>query len=143
MITKQTAISEVFEKSGNKLTKSRGLVIDVLLNSTTHIKAEQIYEILFREGIGLATIYRTLELLESLNLVECICFEGVKYYREKRERRHIHFVCEICHNIIEYEDDKIESSLADQEQYLALKFGHEVKSGYTIVRGICEKCKMH
>lgn len=127
--------------SGSKLTRSRELVIQVLEESKEHIDAEAIYERL-KHQIGIATIYRTLELLVSLNVIECLCFEGTKYYRAKHEVKHVHFICEKCHKIYEYDDAVLEKTLIEQEKYIVDQHGHEVLRACTIFRGICKECKV-
>ena len=69
--------------------------------------AEEIYQRVKNDKIGLATVYRSLKLFERLGIVKEIPMDGVKYYELKiysKKPLHIHFKCSNCNVIIDIDD---------------------------------------
>lgn len=66
-------IEEKLKEKECKLTPQRKATLDVLIeNSSKHLSTEDIYELVkdkFPE-IGLATIYRTLQLFDDFNIIK-------------------------------------------------------------------------
>jgi Fur family ferric uptake transcriptional regulator len=63
---------------GYKLTPQRRAVLDVIIeNEGKHMTSEEIYGLVKKEcpEIGLATVYRTLQMFEDINLVTKMNFE--------------------------------------------------------------------
>jgi len=91
-------------------TLSRQIVFDFLKRSSSHLSAREIYHALhrFSPGIGLATIYRTLQLLFQLGLIRKIsCGDGQSRYELKAQNltgHHHHLICLGCGRIIDYQD---------------------------------------
>lgn len=98
-----------------KLTPQREATVRVLLeNEEDHLSAEDVF-LLVREispDIGLATVYRTLELLNELNVVDKIQFgDGVSRYDLRQEGAahfHHHLVCIECGAVDEIQEDLLE-----------------------------------
>jgi Fur family ferric uptake transcriptional regulator len=66
---------EILKQKGLKVTNQRVRVLEVLSNSPDkHLTAEEIYELIKVDypEIGLATVYRTIQLLLELNLIDRI-----------------------------------------------------------------------
>ncbi|HLR71989.1 MAG TPA: Fur family transcriptional regulator, partial [Pseudogracilibacillus sp.] len=86
-----------------KLTPQREATLTVLLErEEDHLSAEEVYLLVKEKApeIGLATVYRTLELLSELKIVDKINFgDGVSRYdlrKEGVEHFHHHLVCMEC-----------------------------------------------
>ena len=89
--------------SGFKLTPQREATVLVLLeNEKEHLSAEEIYFFVKKKSpeIGLATVYRTLEILTELNVVNKVSFnDGVARYdlrKEGAKHFHHHLLCLEC-----------------------------------------------
>src|SRR5438874_482071 len=69
-----TRIRAVFEdhlsKKGLRLTSQRQLILDYMLGAKHHLELEEIYRALRKDGIGRATVFRTIRLLEECGLVD-------------------------------------------------------------------------
>ena len=66
------ALKEDLKKKGYKLTPQRRSIVDTIINNEgKHLTAEEIYDEVKRDcpEIGLATVYRTILLLEELNVI--------------------------------------------------------------------------
>lgn len=91
-----------FREHGLKLTVPRQVIIDILDREDEYLTAEEIYEKVHRENptIGLATVYRTLQLLEEISLVHRLeTGEGksrFKLFGEEDRNERLVFVCAGC-----------------------------------------------
>jgi Fur family ferric uptake transcriptional regulator len=114
-----------------KLTRQREIILRVLINyADRHLNAEDIYEIVHQSypEIGLATIYRTLELLSNLDIVQKLDFgDGCHRYElcDLHSRHHHHMICITCGKVIEIEGnlpDKFEANLEHMNDFSILDY---------------------
>ena len=102
---------EMLREKGLKVTNQRILVLEVLADHRDkHLTAEDIYE-LVREDypeIGLATIYRTLQLLLEMQLVDrislddgCARYEIGEFFDGEERHHHHHLICR-TKNLLKY-----------------------------------------
>src|SRR5690625_1599415 len=127
-----------------KLTPQREATLLVLLeHESGHLSAEEIFLLVKEKApeIGLATVYRTLELLSELKIVDKINFgDGVSRYdlrKEGAEHFHHHLVCIECGSVEEIIDDL----LGDVERIVESDWGFEVKDHRLTFHGICKQCQ--
>ncbi|MCX7747261.1 MAG: transcriptional repressor [Clostridia bacterium] len=134
---------EQLKERGYKLTTQRRAVLDVIIkNEGKHLSTEEIYE-LVKEGypeIGLATVYRTLLLLDNMELVYKLDLDdGLSRYelnRNKEDHRHHHLICTKCGAVSEVEEDLLESL----EEQILVKNRFIVKDHRVKFYGYCEAC---
>ncbi|NHN30987.1 transcriptional repressor [Paenibacillus sp. S3N08] len=118
-------INQQLIRSQYKMTHQREATIRILLeNEEDHLSAEKVYMLVKEknENIGLATVYRTLELLCDLHIVEKMNFgDGVSRYdlrSDEHEHMHHHMICQICLEVKEIKDDWLkEIELRVQKEY--------------------------
>ncbi|OEH55715.1 Fur family transcriptional regulator [Oceanobacillus sp. E9] len=127
-----------------KLTPQREATVRVLLErEEDHLSAEDVYLLVKEKSpeIGLATVYRTLELLSELKIVDKINFgDGVSRYdlrKEGAKHFHHHLVCIECGSVEEIENDLLE----DVERIVQTDWGFEVKDHRLTFHGICKQCQ--
>ena len=136
---------KILKEHGLKRTKQRILVLEALAScEDKHLTAEEIYEIVKAEfpEIGLATVYRTIQLLSELNLVESVQL-GDGYVRYeigtidgKEAHHHPHLICLECGKVISFWDDlldELEERIKESVSFQVVN--HEVK-----LYGYCEAC---
>ncbi|MGM0239328.1 ferric iron uptake transcriptional regulator [Enterococcus sp. AZ103] len=130
--------------SGFKLTPQRESVVIVLLeNEKDHLSAEEIYFLVKKKSpeIGLATVYRTLEILTDLHIVNKVSFDdGLARYDLRKEGAahfHHHLLCLECGNIEEIEEDL----LGEVEQVVESRYHFIVKDHRLTFHGICSDCQ--
>ena len=73
-------IIEIIQKSPYKLTPQREKIVEILVeNSELHLSAEELYFILKEKtpDIGIATVYRTLDIFYELKILEKISFKTI------------------------------------------------------------------
>ena len=141
-------LKKKLQKGQYKLTHQRKVVLDVFVkNPDKHLSAEDVYAILKTEeddNIGLATVYRTLELLcdSQMDVLQKIDFgEGCYRYElntnEPNTHQHHHLICTQCRNVIEFEEDMLD--VLEKDIFNKCKFmikDHQVK-----FFGLCEECQ--
>ena len=137
-------LKDNLKEKGYKLTPQRRAIVDIMIeNEGKHLTAEEIYDLVKVDcpEIGLATVYRTILLLEELRILSkidlgdnCSRYELV---HEEESHQHHHLVCTECGEIIEVEDDLLD----------ALEDNNESKHNFKIINhslkffGICSNCQ--
>ncbi len=106
-----------------KVTNQRILVLEVLADHRDkHLTAEDIYELVKEDypEIGLATIYRTVQLLLEMQLVDrinlddgCARYEIGEFFDGEERHHHHHLICRTCGKMFPFKDDLLEN-LEDQ-----------------------------
>src|SRR5699024_4418049 len=122
----------------------RAATVKVLLEcEEDHLSAEEIYLLVKEKApeIGLATVYRTLELLYELKIVDKINFgDGVSRYDlmiEGEEHLYHHLVCIECGSVEEIVDDLLE----DVVKIIETDWGFQVKDHRLTFHGLCKQCQ--
>lgn len=126
---------------GLKMTTQRDRILEVFLQTSGHVTAEQLYEKMKQvdPGIGFTTVYRTLRVLCECGLAQERNFgHGPARYEHAFSRRHHdHLVCVKCGRIIEFENEAIETiqrQVAETNRFTLLDHRHELY-------GHCESCQ--
>jgi Fur family ferric uptake transcriptional regulator len=88
--------------------------------------------------IGIATVYRTLTLLEDSGIASSLSFgtQGKKYELGLK-KHHDHLICTECGEIIEFFDAVIE----ERQEEIARKFHFKMHDHTMKIIGLCEKCQ--
>lgn len=139
-----------FRGCGYRVTTARETVLDVLSKTSRHLSAEEIYLQVRKvyPGSGLATVYRTLELLTQMGLILKFDFgDGRARYEmvrgtEQGSTHHHHLICLKCKRIINYSDflEEEVSFLKKIEKSLSEKYRFKIKKHILQFYGLCEKC---
>ena len=123
------------------VTRQRDLVAQVVFLSEDHLSVEGIRRELKRMGerVGMATVYRTLELLVGSGLVRAHEFgEGFKRYEPMAAHAdHEHLICEQCGRVVEFAHERLERMLP----VLADEHGFHHRRHRVEIYGICRTCR--
>ncbi|MCR1897956.1 transcriptional repressor [Irregularibacter muris] len=137
-------IKEELRKKGYKLTPQRRNTLNVILERDgEHLSTEEIYEYVKKEcpEIGLATVYRTLQLFEDIGLLHKHNFDdGCNRYEladPKQDHQHHHLICLSCGKVSEVEGDLLE----ELEQEIQTKKGFQITNHTLKFFGYCKDCK--
>lgn len=133
---------DILRKNGLKYTKQREAILETIFTSKTHFSSEDLHlsvaERFPELKTGIATVYRTLVLLEEEGIVTSVSFgTSGKKYEYGRKDHHDHMICDNCGKMIEFLDDTIE--LKQEEIAKQHKFkisGHSMQ-----LHGLCETCQ--
>lgn len=121
-------------------SSSREQVAQVFFESEAHITVDKLLEKVKKVNpqIGLATVYRTLNLLQECGLAIKRDFEtGSITFEPYSDKHHDHLICTNCGEIIEFYSKDIEL-LQDQ---IAKKYGYELTDHKMELYGICKACR--
>lgn len=143
MANPSDSFREQLREKGYKLTSQRQAVLDVLIeHEGEHLSTEEIYDYI-KKGhpeIGLATVYRTLLLLDKMGLVYKLDLDDncsrYELNRHNEDHRHHHLICTRCGLVAEVEDDLLEAL----EEQILLKNNFIVKDHGVKFYGYCKSC---
>ncbi|MCW2680134.1 MAG: ferric uptake regulator, Fur family [Frankiales bacterium] len=123
---------------GYRLTPQRQLVLEAVAK-LGHATPEDIAGAV-REtatGVNISTVYRTLELLEAIGLVQHTHLgHGAPTYSVASETDHVHLVCRDCGAV----DEAPPSVVGTVVEELAATRGFQVDVGHFAVFGRCRSC---
>ena len=137
-------------QEGLRMTQTRMIILDVLSKRPDHhFSAEEIFIIAHRINptIGFATVYRTLDLLTRLGVIQKFDFGDGKARYElmmgNKISHHHHLVCTGCGKIIDYTDftDEEKELMERTEKALSEKYKFKIKNHLIQFYGICEECE--
>ncbi|MCT4661969.1 MAG: transcriptional repressor [Tissierellales bacterium] len=136
-------LKETLKKREYKLTTQRKIIFDVFVeNDDAHLSPEEIYDIVKdnHPEIGLATVYRTLQIFDEIGIVKKMNFnDGCSRYElmdEDESEHHCHLICTKCSRVIEIDDKDLEniSDVIENEEEYAIK-EYNIK-----FFGVCKEC---
>ena len=138
-----------FKGQVGRWTMPREAILKLLSGSPKHMSAKEIYASLHRSypGMGLSTVYRTLDLLARMGVVTKLALgDGQSRYEFKssdKEEHHHHLICTHCGKIINYSEflDEELSLVKKTEERLAKKYNFVIQDHNIEFLGLCEKCK--
>lgn len=135
-------IEEKLKQNDCKLTPQRRATLDVLFeNPSMHLSTEDIYQLVKKKfpDIGLATIYRTLQLLDDFNVIKKLNFgDGCYRYElsENQKHQHHHLICIKCGNVYEFDDDLLD----ELEEKIEINDNFTVTDHMVKFFGYCNSC---
>lgn len=133
-----------FKDRDYKLTPQRQIILQVFIdNQDKHLSAEDVHNIVRQQSndIGLATVYRTLELLSDLDILQKMDFGDGRSRYEMNEstspHHHHHLICLACGTVIEFADDLME----DLENIIAQNSNFTIVDHQVKFYGYCQECR--
>jgi Fur family transcriptional regulator, ferric uptake regulator len=138
---REHALAEL-SAAGHRQGQARLAVIDLLARQPCALTAAEIADELGRHGdrVGLATVYRTLELLADQKLVGRLDVgQGTARYEPMLPggEHHHHLVCDRCGRVIPFDDDELETTIGR----LASKVRFDVAEHDVVLHGACSSCR--
>lgn len=134
-------IASVLRQQGYKLTPQRRAVLNVVARTREHLTPAVIHERVCQKhpGIGLVTIYRTLEILTELGLVCEVHIGGNcrSYLMRRPLGHHHHLICSDCGTVVDFAD----CDLNELEQKLSQETGFEIDGHLLEFLGRCQDCR--
>ena len=138
-----------FRANVSRWTAPREFILDLLSRTRGHLSAKEIYAALYSShpGIGLTTVYRTMELLFRLGIVQKITAgDGQSRYELKsadKKDHHHHLICTRCGKIVNYRDfvqEELEL-VKKTEEALKKKYNFTILDHNIEFLGLCDKCR--
>lgn len=146
MAVEEDRFKQLIKDKGLKVTRQRLAVLKAIASCPKeHLAAEEIFELVKVDcpEIGLATVYRTIQLLNELHLIDRVNFDDgfVRYEMGSAlegglRHRHHHLICIKCGKVISFRDDLLEGL----EEKIAETTGFRVVNHEVKLYGICVEC---
>ncbi len=133
---------QLLKKNSLKFTIQREVILETLYSSDEHLTPESLHHLIQEKHpdlkTGIATVYRTLALLEESNMVTSLSFgaQGKKYELGAKEH-HDHLICTECGTITEFVDEEIEK----RQHTITDSLGFDMKDHSMQIYGICKNCQ--
>jgi Fur family transcriptional regulator, ferric uptake regulator len=133
---------QALEGGGYRVSTPRAAVVSAIDELGCSVTAQEISERLRErgEGVGVASVYRALQLLDDMRLVRRVDVgEPVARYEPVRPdgEHHHHLVCESCGQMKAFEDPELERVI----ERLALRVEYSVGTHDVTLRGRCPACR--
>jgi Fur family ferric uptake transcriptional regulator len=137
----QRALAEL-RAAGYRRGLARARVIDFLDAQDCCVGAQELHRELVSRGeqVGLASVYRVLDVLAEKRLVQRVDLgDGVTRFEPIRDavEHHHHIVCDDCGRIEPFADQRLERVLRDVEE----RSGYAVAGHDIVLRGACSACR--
>lgn len=132
----------LLKANGLKFTIQREVILEMLYNSDEHLTPEGLHHLIQKKhpelNTGIATVYRTLSLLEDSDIVTSLSFgaQGKKYELGAKDH-HDHLICTECGSIAEFVDEEIET----RQHKIAEEFGFKMSDHSMQIYGTCKACQ--
>ena len=139
-------VKDLLREKGLKVTSQRLMVLNILsTHGDEHLTVEEIYDLAKEESpeIGFATIYRTVQVLLELHVIEKVTFDdGFARYELNGEEtgsghRHHHAICTQCGKVYSLETDLLDTL----EKQVFESLGFEVTDHEVKLYGLCSACR--
>ena len=132
----------LLKENNLKFTIQREVILETLYDSSEHLAPESLHHLIQEKypdlKTGIATVYRTLSLLEESDMVTSLSFgaQGKKYELGAKEH-HDHLICTECGSITDFVDEEIE----DRQHKIAQHLEFEMQDHSMQIYGICKQCQ--
>lgn len=122
------------------MTGQRQLLLQLIKEHGGHLDAQELYQLASEQNprLSLSTVYRTMNLLRDLGLVNEVRLGEEHYHYELRSpNEHCHLVCSNCGRVVEIGCELIErlkTSVADEHNF-------EITEAQVDLVGLCGECR--
>ena len=125
-------------RGGRRITAGRKAVVEALVGAPGHVSADDIAASVrtSHPGVHRATVYRTLDALETAGLVEHVHLGHGRSVYHLADDLHQHLVCEVCGSVEEAPADLL-SDVADR---LHSERGFVMRPYHFALLGRCRRC---
>lgn len=136
-------MKSLLKGGGSKLTPQRLAILEVIISQEgKHLTIEEIYEIVKSQKpeIGVATVYRTIQLFDELGLVTKLDLnDGIYRYElshEEEIHKHHHLICSACGKVEEVDGDLLD----EVEKKIEEEYKFRIKDHSLKFYGLCKDC---
>jgi Fur family ferric uptake transcriptional regulator len=132
---------EELRRAGHRSGGARSAVVDLMARQHCCLTAQDIFDRLRADGtvVGIASVYRALDLLSRMSLVRRLDLADAAYYEPAHPggEHHHHVVCDRCGKVSQFEDEALETAI----ERLASRLKYSVAEHDVVLRGSCPDCK--
>ena len=149
-VSEEVAKKQKEDPAGFRMTLPRRMILERLKTTNSYLSADDIFVSLYPQypGIGLATIYRTLNLLEEHGMINKVNIGDGKarfaFIEQGEDLPHYHqLVCKRCFKIIKFNDFSAEEldNMRKSEKKYEERYHFSIESHIVQYYGLCEDCQ--
>jgi Fur family ferric uptake transcriptional regulator len=129
-------IVQRLEMRGHRLTGSRRRVLDALLAAPAHFTVDGVLQLV--PDVGRATVFRTMKLLQDLNVVCRVLMEDGSLHYRLSARGHHHLVCRSCGRVEDFANCDVSSLV----RKLSSSTEYQIEGHWLEVYGRCASCRV-
>ena len=136
----QDSDKKFLNTAGLRSTSQRTLILEIIRHGKGHLDADEVFRRARNKQprISLSTVYRTIQKLKQMGLIEELHFDETHHHYEiKPPEEHHHFVCLRCGRVIEFQYPL--SSVIKKEVPEARDF--EIVDTEIHIAGYCSECR--
>ena len=131
-----TGLERNLQRNGFRLTGPRRVVLDAIQRLGDHFTAEQVVNAV--PDVGRATVFRTLRLMQQLDVVcQVVLDDNALAYRLGSRGHHHHIVCSECSRVSDFASCDVQELLDE----LSRRTGYEIDTHRLEVYGRCPECR--
>lgn len=131
---------EQLHDNGCRITAARRAVVETIERSTHVLTPIEVYDLARKKyrALGLVTVYRTLEKLEELHLIQRVHQPmGCQAFVSRGEGHQHLLLCRECGEVIFFEGDDLEALISS----IAKKTGYQIQEHWLQLFGLCRNCQ--
>jgi Fur family ferric uptake transcriptional regulator len=128
------------QENGQRLTSARRAVVETVAASPRALTPLQIFDAARRRyrRLGLVSVYRTLELLEGMRLVQRVHrLEGCQAFIAASTGHQHLLVCRNCGRVLPFAGDDLQGLMAS----VSRKSGFQIEAHWLQFFGLCSDCQ--
>lgn len=136
--SQQSVMLDELRRRGKRLTTARRALLHELAAAGAHLNVEELADRVQagHPGIHRATVYRTLDTLSELGMVEHTHFGHGPAVYHLRSNLHQHLICESCGKVIQVPASAFEGLERDLDE----NYGFVMRSQHFAIEGRCRSC---
>ena len=136
--SERTRVLRQLSERGFRETDARRAIVETVLGKDGQFNARQLHEELKRWGVGRATVFRTLDLLVELGVLNRLHTDDrCSSYIVCADQHHHHLVCERCSAVQEISDARVERAV----RAMAVESGFRAREHHLEIVGVCGTCQ--
>ena len=131
---------ELLNKAGLRKTSQRESILEIIRRGQGHLDADEVYQRVRKKQprLSLSTVYRTLQTLKELGLIEEVHLDETHHHYEiKAVHEHHHLICLGCGKVVEFEcpmTTRMKENVSNEK-------GFEVVNTEVRMTGYCPDCR--
>lgn len=128
------------QQNGYRLTDSRRTVVEIIAGSARALSPLEVFDLARAQhaGLGLVTVYRTVEKLEELGLIQRVHQpQGCQAFIAAFTGHQHLILCSRCGRVEFFDGENLESFFED----IGCHTGYQVQDHWLQLFGLCEQCR--
>ena len=128
------------QENGYRLTEARRAVVDVVQNSSRALTPVEVFDMARKKyrALGLVSVYRTLEKLEELHIVQRVHQpKGCQAFITASQGHEHLMLCQSCGQVTFFEGDNLEALIKS----ISKTTGYQIREHWLQLFGLCQACQ--